>query len=173
MKKLIYLLVLSPILAFGQAPSLQEEVLGGTGYNESQITQLIQVIPTDKFAWSPGEGVRSVSEVVAHIAFANYMFSEKLGATIPEGVGYEDFEKTLKTKDDLASNITASFALLKETIGSVTDDQLAEKVEMPFGTFSKRALLMIVNSHCAEHKGQFIAYARMNDVTPPWSSKDN
>ena len=30
-------------------------------------------------------------------------------------------------------------------------------------------LLLILLSHSHEHLGQLIAYARSNDVTPPWS----
>jgi uncharacterized damage-inducible protein DinB len=34
---------------------------------------------------------------------------------------------------------------------------------------TKRGVLVLIMTHAHEHLGQAIAYARMNEVVPPWS----
>ena len=72
-------------------------------------------------------------------------------------------------KEKIMEVVKASFAYAKEKAVEVPEDQLAVKVETPFGEFTKQNLLLIMLEHSGEHKGQLIAYARMNGITPPWS----
>jgi uncharacterized damage-inducible protein DinB len=171
MKKLIYLFILVPMMSYGQAPSVQQEFTGGTAYNKNHIVQLINAIPEDKLSWKSNDDVRSVSEVVAHIAATNYMFGSFLGTTpLPEsGKDWQSFEKTLTSKKQLLKAINESFAYIDAAATAVESDDLTTQVELPFGTFTKRNIMAVANSHCAEHKGQFIAYARFMGITPPWS----
>lgn len=171
MKKLIYLIALVPMMSYAQAPTVQQEFAGGTAYNKNHIVQLITAIPDDKFSWKSSDDVRSVSEVVAHIAATNYMFGSFLGtAPVPEaGADWQNFEKTLTTKKQLLKAIEESFAYINDAAAKVSAEDLTTQVELPFGTFTKRSIMNVANSHCAEHKGQFIAYARFMGITPPWS----
>jgi uncharacterized damage-inducible protein DinB len=42
-------------------------------------------------------------------------------------------------------------------------------VKTPFGEYSQRTMILIINNHLHEHLGQLIVYARSNGITPPWS----
>ncbi len=169
MKKLIYLLLLAPMVSFAQAPTFQQEFGGNLDYHRGHIIQLIDAIPDDKLNWSPGEGVRSLSLVVSHLAASTYMLVQPLGQPLPEGVDPSKFDDMLKTKDDLKTAINGALDYAKSSAMAVTDDDLATQVDLPFGTFTKRGVLTLVLSHDTEHKGQLIGYARMLGVTPPWS----
>ena len=62
--------------------------------------------------------------------------------------------------------------LFVSSMTAVEDDALAEKVEFPFpGEYTTMTAILIVQSHCNEHLGQLIAYARSNGITPPWSQQ--
>ena len=53
---------------------------------------------------------------------------------------------------------------------AVPEDQLLDDVEFPSGIpMNKRGVMLVALSHVSEHMGQLIAYARANDVVPPWS----
>src|SRR6266849_10616980 len=55
------------------------EFLDGLAYYEQRFTRLAEAIPAEKYAWRPGEGVRSIGEVYAHISAANYGIARALG----------------------------------------------------------------------------------------------
>ena len=42
-----------------------------------QIIALAEAIPAEKYAWRPGPGVRSVSEVLMHTASGNLFFCNR------------------------------------------------------------------------------------------------
>jgi len=48
-------------------------------------------IPEETYGWRPGEGVRSVSEAVMHVAHGNFLFADWLGLPRPEELP-EDLE---------------------------------------------------------------------------------
>jgi uncharacterized damage-inducible protein DinB len=170
MKKLFPLaVVLLSLNAFGQG-QLQKEASGSLAYSSGQVMQLAQVIPAEKFAWTPQNGVRSFAEVFAHIISANYFFASKLGAKIPEGVKMETIEKDLKTKEAITAELKRSYEIIINAVKSTKDGDLAKKVEFPFpGEYTDMSAVLIACGHSNEHLGQLVAYSRMNGITPPWS----
>lgn len=170
MKKIVTLGILFiSMQAFCQG-QFQKESVASLAFVSGQVNQLTQAIPADKYAWSPEPGVRSVAQVCAHIISANYFFASKLGAKIPDGVKMESLEVDLKTKEAIAAELKRSYELVSNAIKNTKDASLAAKVELPFpGDFTGMTAILIVLGHSNEHLGQLIAYARMNDITPPWS----
>ena len=161
--------LLFSVQAFCQG-QFQKETAGSIGFASGHVMQLAQAIPADKYSWSPQTGVRSVAQVCAHIISANYFFASKLGAKIPEGVNMETLETELKTKDAIAAELKRSYEVAIEAIKSTPDASLANKVEFPFpGDFTSMSTILILLAHSNEHLGQLIAYARMNEITPPWT----
>jgi len=170
MKKLLTIATLFfSVQAFCQG-QFQNETAGSITYASGHVQQLAEAIPADKYTWSPQKGVRSVAQVLAHIVSANYFFASKLGATIPQGVNMETLEMDLKTKDAIATELKKSYDLVLNAIKNTPDAALAKKVEFPFpGDFTSMSAILIVLAHSNEHLGQLIAYARANEITPPWS----
>lgn len=172
MKKLFTLAALLVSLhAFSQG-QFQKETAGSIAFASNQVMQLAQAIPADKYSWTPQPGVRSVAEVCAHIISANYYFGSKLGAKVPDGVNMETLEKDLKTKDAITAELKRSYEVAINAVKNTKDAALATKVEFPFpGEFTNMTAALILLGHTNEHLGQLIAYARMNNITPPWSEK--
>jgi uncharacterized damage-inducible protein DinB len=149
---------------------VQNECAGQLSFAAGKIMQLADAIPEDKYDWSPGEGVRSVSGVLLHVISANYFFGTKLGATLPAGVNMQTLEQDLQTKEKLTTALKQSTELISSAIKNVADEALDDKVEFPFpGEFTTTSAILIAVSHSNEHLGQLIAYARTNGITPPWS----
>lgn len=174
MKKIISLLLMLPGLSWAQQSSFQDEITHVIQYNSGQVISLAEAIPADKYDWRPQEGVRSVGEVLVHIASANYFFAMINGAQLPEGINPQEMEKTVTGKENIIAALTKSYDFIVEAGKETSDEALAEEITYPTGDkFSKRTNLMIASSHCAEHMGQLVAYARTNGITPPWSQKES
>ncbi|MEK6780774.1 MAG: DinB family protein [Bacteroidota bacterium] len=170
-----YLLTLTVTLFSFQAfcqGQFQQETAGSVSFASGQIMMLAQAIPSDKYSWTPQTGVRNAAQVCAHVVSANYFFASKLGAKIPEGVKMETLEADLKTKEDIAAELKRSFEVVITAIKNTSDASLKTKVEFPFpGEYTQMTACLIVVAHANEHLGQLIAYARSNNIVPPWNDK--
>lgn len=155
--------------AFSQG-QLQKEAAGTIDFASGKIMQLAEAVPEDKYSWTPQEGVRSFKDVLTHIISANYFFASKMGAQIPEDVNMQTVEQDLKTKAEVTAALKQSYDVIIKAVENTKDEALPIKVEYPFpGEFTNMSSILIGISHTHEHLGQLIAYARMNDVKPPWS----
>ncbi len=151
---------------------LQNETAGMITHSSDKIMQLADAIPSDKYDWSPEDGVRSVAGVFQHVIQANYFFATKLGASLPAGVNMQTLEQDLNSKDKIEPALKQSTDLIISAIKNVDDGSLANKVEFPYpGEYTTTTAILIAMSHFDEHLGQLIAYSRMNGITPPWSKK--
>ena len=172
MKKIFALLSLVLGLAMVSKAQVQKEAANFISQSADKVTQLVDAVPDGKLSWSPDTGVRTFSQVFAHVAAANYMWANALGGTMPSGVNPMSFEKELTSKAALKSALKASFEYLIKTINSVPDASLNDKVTMPWGAeLTKMGVILEAHSHLTEHLGQLIAYSRTNKITPPWSAK--
>ena len=133
-----------------------------------RVVQLAEAIPADKYGWRPAEGVRTVSEVVMHVAAANYALAGALGVAPPAGADLENLEK-VTDREQVLSTLKTSIDHAKQALKAAEGTDYNRMVnafgfEMP----AARAVV-ILDAHSHEHLGQLIAYARSNGVTPPWS----
>ncbi len=179
------LLVAAPVAraqdhsAHHPAPAgLTQDLLNDIGQVERKMVALARAIPEDKFAWRPGAGVRSVSEVVMHIASDNHFFPAALGfpADPATGVKPDDFntvtafEKRTVTRAQAITELEKSFAFLKQSLGATRPEQMATEVKLFGQPFTTQAAWLMATTHLHEHLGQLIAYARTNNIKPPWGS---
>jgi uncharacterized damage-inducible protein DinB len=126
-------------------------------------------MPAAKYAWRPGKGVRSVGEVYMHVASANYAIPAMWGAATPAGFNPATYEKSLTAKADIQKALRESFVSLKDKIGGLSDADLDKPMDLFGSKTTVRGACFLILSHCHEHLGQSIAYARTNSVVPPWS----
>ncbi len=132
---------------------------------QDKILALAEATPAEKYAWRPGPGIRSVSEVYMHIAGGNYFLATFLGVPAPKTNG--DGEKSIVKKARVIAELKRSFEHLRTAANGVAD--LEKPVKM-FGTpTTQRGVMLTMLSHLHEHLGQAVAYGRMNGVVPPWS----
>lgn len=163
----IFVLSLAAV-ASAQPPELGQGWLEEFNLAARQLEQLAEATPAEKFAWRPGPGVRSISEVYMHIALGNYFLLRHAGlgderdfAGLPERP-----ERAISSKADVIAFMKKSFDAVRARYPGA-DRQ--KKVQF-FGketTADGVLLRLLIHNH--EHMGQAIAYARMNGIVPPWS----
>lgn len=170
---LVLMMIISATAQEKKQSAFVEDFLKIYGGTADKAASLAEAISADKYDWRPAEGVRSVKEVILHIAGANYFFASLLGTPIPEGLNPREFEKTVDSKEKAISTLRASVAHAKAAIANMKEETYNEEVDFFGNKMTRRQVLFVVGDHAAEHLGQLIAYARMNGVTPPWSQKDN
>ena len=83
MKTIGVLLLMVSTIPAGAATGFREEFLSQLDELQSKALALAKAIPEEKYAWRPGEGVRSTSEVLLHIASSNFVYALFLGVRPP------------------------------------------------------------------------------------------
>jgi len=139
----------------------------------SKIEELAGAIPDGKFTWKPSKDVRSAGQVFLHVVQANYLIPGFYGVQSP------------MTKDELMKLDTQtmepakirqmlkdSYAFAEKSIANTPDSDLEAQVTFFGMTMSKRAAMLLLTSHSHEHLGQSIAYARSNNIVPPWTARE-
>jgi len=142
----VCMLALSCVAMQAQDNVTQSTIVGVLTGNQAQVIQLAEAFSEEQYNWRPSEGVNSVGEALLHIAGGNYYLTSKMGFAPPEGVDMMGLGK-ITGKDNI-------IAALKKSNAHALENLLA------------------IMEHNGEHKGQLIAYARTNDVVPPWSLKE-
>jgi uncharacterized damage-inducible protein DinB len=143
-----------------------------TMHFESSMAKFIglaEAMPSASYTWSPGEGVMEVGRVFMHVARYNYMYpSQNMGVPAPAGVDLDGME-AVRDKAAVLRALNESRAYVLETVGSMTPAELAASTRLYGRDVARWAVLVQLVAHMNEHLGQSIAYARMNDIVPPWS----
>lgn len=150
------------------------DYLGQLDYVQKEIMALEQAIPQEKFTWRPAEGVRSIGEVYAHIAFGNYIILNNAGIKPPADVNLKGGEKgdgATTDKAKIAEMLKKSFEHARAAATKVSEADLDKMVNMFGRQVTVRNVFITVLDHLHEHLGQSIAYARMNGVVPPWTAE--
>ena len=150
---------------------VRAEILEQLEDAREKLLALATAMPADKYTWRPGEGVRSVGEVYAHVAAANYLLPTFWGAKVPEGLDPRSFEKEGGDKAKTIDTLKKSFEHAREAALAVPEPDLDKSVKFFGKVVAVRDILLSLASHAHEHLGQSIAYARVNNVVPPWSAK--
>ncbi len=162
-------------------PAVISSLLRDLGQVERKLISLAEAIPESAYAWRPSEGVRSVGEVVMHVAADNYFLPTFAGHPAPVSTGIKSgdypsvqaYEGRQVTKAEAVQSMRDSFAHLRGGMEMADAAFLASQLNV-FGTeMSGLDLAVITTTHLHEHLGQMIAYARSNGVVPPWSQESS
>ena len=159
--------------ATASGPTAQSELLADLAELSDKYLGLAEAMPEADYGWRPGQGVRSVSEVYMHVVAANFgIVSRVLGSSPPEGADpswYGQDAESITDKATVVEALGASFDYMAEMIENTSDEQMMDALDLFGRELSVRGALTFTLSHCHEHLGQSIAYARSNGVVPPWS----
>lgn len=147
------------------------EFLQEVGYYEQRFTRLADAVPADKYAWRPGDGVRSIGEVYAHIAAANYGIARALGTQPPAGVDPKAIVAAAGDKAKTEQALKDSFAHFRQAVLALNDADADKQIKMFNRPTTERGAFIMISGHMGEHLGQSIAYARMNGIVPPWTEE--
>ena len=161
-------------LAGAQAPAriggARGDFLGNFGQVEKKFVQLAEAFPVDKYNYTPGKGVRSFCEVLVHISAENYEMGKAFGAVAPpKELANAESSKCYADKPTVVAAMKASFAAITAGVTKMNDADLEGSFTLFGAAQPRRTWLLATAEHAGEHLGQLIAYARVNNITPPWS----
>jgi uncharacterized damage-inducible protein DinB len=151
-------------------PGVGEGWLGEFDHVSRQLLQLAEATPADKFAWRPAAGVRSIAEVLMHVAVANQFLLVQAGAKPSLDLSKlgKDPEKSITDKAGVIKFLEESFDAVRSGYQGA-DRQKKVQLFKKDVTAADVFLRILVHNH--EHMGQAVAYARMNGIVPPWSAR--
>jgi len=165
----------TPCVALGQAVDATEfraALISDLQAMRDKFVQLGEALPPDKYNWRPMTGVRSVAEVLMLAAFEGYSFFPTSFGGQRANLGTQQEAAALRNLSDkpqVIEHVKKGFAHAQQQLETIDAATLMAARNL-FGTQRTApniALFVFGDMH--EHLGQLIAYARANQVVPPWS----
>ena len=171
------LLTLTPPLGAQNREGVMGDLLGDVAAVETKIVGLAKALSDAAYDWRPGKGVRSIREVLIHVVADNYFLPALMGVAPPAETGIDGkdyktaltFEQRPKTRDQIIVELEKSFTFLKQSMTDMPDASLETPARFSTRKMTNRGMWIAATTHLHEHLGQLIAYARSNNVTPPWT----
>jgi uncharacterized damage-inducible protein DinB len=134
--------------------------------SKKNILGSVDKIPDDMWSYQPVPEVRTVAQLFAHVADAQYEFC----GVIVEGKSVsKDIEKTLKTKAEIVPALKEAFAYCDGAYAKMTDADAAEMVTFFGMKATKLGILDFNSAHNMEHYGNLVTYMRIKGIVPPSS----
>lgn len=150
-------------------PTPRAELLMHFNMSIRKVIALAEAMPADRYTWSPGKDVMPVGQVYAHIARYNFYYpSTALGARLPGGIGLDTLE-AMRDKAAIVRLLRQSAEYARNAMTSLPDAQVDAATRLYGRTIPGWGVMLQLVAHMNEHLGQSIAYARANQVVPPWS----
>jgi uncharacterized damage-inducible protein DinB len=141
---------------------------------------IAEEIPQEKYAFSAAPETRSVGELLAHIAGActlQYQLHAVDRRSSFEGFDLPSFVKRVmaeetqpRSKDQILEMLRSSGEKWAGFVEGLTDDFLAERVQMPSGATppsrSRFEMILSVKEHEMHHRGQLMLIERLFGIVP-------
>jgi len=150
------------------APSLAKELAASFQRAATEILDVAEVRPAEKYGYKPMPEVSSFGDQLVHVAGITQRFIDTAKGTKTDAAHHGAM-----AKPEVIGHLKKTFQSAQEMIAPLTDAQLLEPVKFPFGdrtvtraTFWQGPLYQIRNHH-----GQLVVYLRMNGIVPPTSAR--
>ena len=167
---------LHPVSTWGQdlspesAAAVKAAYLADIEVMRGKFLGLAEAFPQDTYTWRPMEGVRSVSEVLMLIAAEGYGFAPTaLGGEAAMSREESQALSEITDKAQVIDHLTKGFDHARAQIEAIDPAALVSPRTVFGQERSTPALVLFVAGDMHEHLGQLIAYARTNEIVPPWS----
>ena len=165
-------LALLPASALAQTPPPAVSANPSTAAVKAQFGMIKGVlartamkVPEELYAYKATPEVRSIGQIIGHIADAQFMFcSTAAGEKAPQS----DIEKTMTMKTQLSKALADSTAYGDKVIDGINDTTGMEIVRL-FGPTPRLNVLTFNIAHSYEHYGNLVTYMRLNKIVPPSS----
>lgn len=142
-----------------QKDTVQNMLIGRWEQVAAKLTTLAEAVPEEKYESRPVDGVRTIAEVLRHVAFWNRYVADTLRG-----------KKADDTANELPGTEYASKARIVDALKRSANDAASALREQP-GELEWKTAEMVVTflEHSSEHYGQMVVYARWNGIVPPAS----
>lgn len=133
---------------------------------KGNLSKTAQKVPENLYSFKPTPEVRSLGELIGHVADANFAICAAAAGEKPPQSG---FEKGKTAKADLTKGLNDSIAYCDKVIAGLDDKKGAETVNFFGGATPKLAVFNFNIQHCNEHYGNLVTYMRLKGIVPPSS----
>jgi len=159
--------------ALTAAQSLQDVQVADIETMKDKFIGLAQEFSTDQYAWRPMEGVRSVQDVLALIIAECHIFPMSWGHEPPAGAasgfGPEMQRVGALSRSQVLAELGPAFDHLIGIVRGMNNSERMSDSQYFGRSMPVSGNIMTAMADMHEHLGQLIAYARTNEVVPPWS----
>jgi uncharacterized damage-inducible protein DinB len=159
-------ILLLPSVAFSQNPWMSS-IKAQHERVRDFILKTAELVPEELFSFKATPEVRSIGQLLGHIADATTSMCANAGAIKVAPLGAE---KSLTTKAQLTKALREAYAVCDTVISGMTDAQAGETTKFYIGGMSTRGMIIAFNTtHSYEHYGNLVTYMRLNKIVPPSS----
>lgn len=155
----------TPFAASGQ--SVAESLTGLYNVTKTNVVASAEMLDEALYSFRPTDEVRSMRELFAHIANAQYSFCS--AAAGEQSPATENFEQTRTSKAQILEALEMGFSYCDEVYANMTDEAGARSVNFFTGPNTAFGVLAFNAAHNYEHYGNLVTYMRLNGITPPSS----
>jgi uncharacterized damage-inducible protein DinB len=135
---------------------------------KQDILRSADKMPDDKYAFKPTDSVRTLGQVLAHVADGQYEFCGAAASKKDE----KGVEQSAKNKADIVAALKAAFAYCDAIYAGMTDAKATEMIPAFGGIKITRLSMLDFNvAHTMEHYGNLVTYMRIEGVVPPSSER--
>jgi len=165
-------LAVVPVLAALSAVPASSQTVAQTMEDLYAITKrnvmaAAEMLDESLYAYRPTEEVRSVGELFAHIAGAQFAFcSAAAGEASP---ATENYEESRTGKAEIIDALESGFGYCDAVYAGMTDERGSRGVDFFTGPNTAFGVLAFNSAHNYEHYGNLVTYMRINGITPPSS----
>jgi len=172
MKKRLFLATIAVTLSTplsGSAQAVTQSLKGLFEITKTNILATAEMLDQELYAFRPTADVRSMGEVLAHVAGAQFAFcSGAAGEPNPES---ENFQETRTTKADIVEALEMGFGYCDDVFENTTDTRGASEVTFFGSPNTVFGILAFNSAHNYEHYGNLVTYMRLNGIVPPSSMR--
>jgi len=148
------------------APGSVEELLAFWDVVSKGLVQMAEHFPEDKYDYRPTPEVRSVAELILHVAHANYLFSEIAQGQKPSTPPFS--REKYKTKAACLAALKKSFDDAAAVLREMGNARMSALTRLPNGKeLSAHEVWMMAIIHGVSHRGNLVTYSRLNGLAPP------
>lgn len=167
----LFLAFLTPSIAQAQT-SQSNPMMAAVKAQHDQVKNYLlktaETVPDNLYAFRPTPEVRSVAQLIGHIADASAGICASAGGEKPPAL---NAEKSMTTKAQLSKALGEAFAFCDKVIGAMDDKRAMETTKFFVGGSSTRGMILAFNTaHNFEHYGNLVTYMRINKIVPPSSA---
>jgi uncharacterized damage-inducible protein DinB len=135
---------------------------------KNNVMRTAEKVPEDLYEFKPTPEVRSLGQLIAHIADGNFGICGA-GATMKAPMSGIEKSTGGKGKAALQKALAASFEFCESAWASMDNTRSPEVVKTFLGTQPRFSTLTFNTSHVWEHYGNLVTYMRLKGIVPPSS----
>jgi uncharacterized damage-inducible protein DinB len=135
------------------------------------IVESADQMPEADYSFKPVDTVRTVGQILAHVADSNYFYcarSKGEAPPVPDGT----LEKNATTKAAIVKALGESVAYCDAAYAALTPASAADTVKAGNNQIPRVQPLFNNVSHNVEHYGNLVTYFRMKKMVPPSTKRE-